>query len=72
MIAYALQITKNTSNMLLGTLDVWKAHSFATEVLGGFLRCLGEISQNRVELRTVMTTKTSTSTVDQQHVDQDD
>ena len=42
VLAYALQITKNTSNMSMGTLNIWKAHSYATELIGDFLRCLGE------------------------------
>lgn len=41
----ALQITENTDDMSLGDVNVLQAYSFATNLIGDFIRCLGEALQ---------------------------
>lgn len=41
----ALQITEKTSTMPLGDLDIGQAYSYATDLIGDFMRCLGEALQ---------------------------
>lgn len=41
----ALQITEKTSTMPPGDLDIGQAYSYATDLIGDFMRCLGEALQ---------------------------
>lgn len=54
----ALRITENTSNMTLGDLDIGQAYSYATDLIGDFMRCMGETLQ--------MLGKSSAETVEEQ------
>ena len=54
----ALQITENISTMPLGDLDIGQAYSYATDLIGDFMRCLGEALQ--------ILGKSSTETIEEQ------
>ena len=54
----ALQITENTSTMPLGDLDIGQAYSYATDLIGDFMRSMGEALQ--------ILGKSSTGTIEEQ------